>query len=218
MTLDSSVNFKHLHSFFNFSLRSFPIKKLSTISKSWKESGQLLLRDSNVSWSASEAVECAESRLEFKKKTWVNIRITELVLDLLKPRKFHQKHIAGCQKLVSLAAEKSENDKLHAKLVQLSLQEQWITWCDYIMLDLPYKNLLTMPKALLSFCLSATYDTLPSLSNFVEVAFCSRGHVLPSLETSWHISSHSPCMQGFITTSKIYFLSWCSIASPCINN
>ena len=56
--------------------------------------------------------------------------------------------------------EKSYDDNLHAKSVQLSLQGQWDRWRDYIKLDLSSENLLEIQQLLLSFCLGATYDTL----------------------------------------------------------
>ena len=87
-------------------------------------------------WSASEAVEDSESRLEFEKKNLVTIRITELDLDLLQLRKFQQKNTQDYWKLIPSVVEKSDYDKFHAKSVQLSLQKHWTMWCDYIKLDL----------------------------------------------------------------------------------
>ena len=58
---------------------------------------------------------------------------------------------------------------MHAKLVQLSLQGQWIRWCDCIH--------VCMPQPSISFCFGATYDTLPSLSNLYR----------------WHIAPEAVC-------------------------
>ena len=38
-------------------------------------------------------------------------------------------------------------------------------WCDVMKNDFSWKSLLKMPSSLLSFCLNATYGTLPSPSN-----------------------------------------------------
>ena len=38
-------------------------------------------------------------------------------------------------------------------------------WCNFVRFDLSWKTLLAMPQPLISFCIGATYDTLPSPSN-----------------------------------------------------
>ena len=49
--------------------------------------------------------------------------------------------------------------------MQLHLQGYWTKWCDFVKNDLSWKTLLAMPSSLISFCLGATFDTLPSPSN-----------------------------------------------------
>ena len=131
-------------------------------------------------------------------------------------QKIPPKNTQDYRKLISSVVEKSDDDKLHAKSVQLSLQGQWTRWCDYIKLDLSWKNLFAMPQSLLSFCLGATYDT-PITVRLAQVAYCSWSCVFSLFKTSLHISSRSQSMQGCIATRKIYFSSWCSIASSCIS-
>ena len=106
----------------------------------------------------------------------VTTKIIKLDLDLSQPRKFHQKHWRLPETNI-FCGWKSDDDKLHAKSVQLSLQGQWTRWCDDIKLDLSRKNLLAMQQPLLSFCLGATYDTLTSLSNLYR----------------WHIAPEAVC-------------------------
>ena len=144
---------------------------MSSILKSSKVSGQLLLRDSldsNVSsaiteitagkWSASEAVKDAESRLEFEKILGYyknnGAELGSITTQKIRPKK-----------TLSSVVENSDDDKLHTERVQLNLQGQWNGWCDYIKLDLSWKNFLAMPQPFLSFRLGATYDTLPSPPN-----------------------------------------------------
>ena len=55
--------------------------------------------------------------------------------------------------------KEADEEKTLAKTVQLKLQGQWTKWCSF------FKSILRMPSSLLSFCLGATYDTLPSPSN-----------------------------------------------------
>ena len=100
---------------------------------------------------------------------------------------------------------KDADDKLHVKSVQLSFQGQWTRWYDYIKLDLSWRNLFTVPKPLLPFCLSATFDTLPSLSNLYmwQIAPEAVCFLFP-IQVSTLADIH---MQGSITTRKIYFLS-----------
>ena len=49
--------------------------------------------------------------------------------------------------------------------MQLKVQGQWTRWLNYIQQNFSWKSLLAMPVNLSSFCMSSTYDTLPSPSN-----------------------------------------------------
>ena len=178
-----------------------PIKKLSSILKSSKVSGQLRLKnslDSNVSsakievtagkWSASEMTG-AESRLECKKIFGYH-QNNRTGLGPITTQKIPPKNTQDYWKLIFSVVEKSDDGKLHAKSVQLSLQGQRTRWCDYIKLDLSGKNFLAMLQPLLSFCLGATYDTLPSTSNLYRW-YIAPETVFSLSKTSLHISSHS---------------------------
>ena len=74
--------------------------------------------------------------------------------------------------------EEAEEEKYQAKAVQLSVQGQWEKWCSYARMDLSWKTLLAMPQQLLTFCLGAMYDTLPSPSNLHR----------------WHINPEASCL------------------------
>ena len=70
-------------------------------------------------------------------------------------------------------------------------------WCDFMKNDLSWKTLLGMPSSLLSFCLNATYGTLPSPSNLKR----------------WQITTESSCFlcQKIVCTTA-HILGTCQIA------
>ena len=79
----------------------------------------------------------------------------------------------------------------------LQVQGSWISWVNYVKNDLTWKNALAMPPKLLSFCLAATFDVLPSPSNLRR----------------WHISTESSCtlcQKPICTTAHV--LSACKVA------
>ena len=143
--------------------------------KSAKVSGQLLLRESADPYvsearvllksdcSASEVVEEAEKRLNFKqilgycqchRAGFASISIWFNVYPEVPP-----KHSYAYRKLLTLMVEEAEAEKYHAKTVQLSVQGQWTKSGRYVRMDLLWKTLLAMPQQLLTFCLGAMYDT-----------------------------------------------------------
>ena len=93
--------------------------------------------------------------------------------------------------------KEEDDDSYRAKAVQLHLQGYWMMWCNYIKNDLSWKTLISMPSSLLSFCLNATYSTLPSLSNLKR----------------WQITTEASC---FLCNKKIctaaHILGACQIA------
>ena len=154
-----------------------PLKGLSSVLKAAKVSGHLLLRDSadkvvsdsNINlkagkWNVSKSVKEAEETLEFKKILGYHqtnrAGFGSLSIPEIPPKRSHQ-----YRKLVSDVVEELDDNKRQAKAVQLSLQGQWTKWCNFVRFDLSWKTLLAMPQPLISFCVSATYDTLPSPSN-----------------------------------------------------
>ena len=52
-----------------------------------------------------------------------------------------------------------------SKAVHLKVQGQWTRRLNYVQQNFSWKSLLAMPVSLTSFCISSTYDTLPSPSN-----------------------------------------------------
>ena len=81
--------------------------------------------------------------------------------------------------------------------MQLKVQGQWTRWLNYIEQDFSWKSLLAMPVNLTSFCISSTYDTLPSPSNLQR----------------WKLTTEASCFlhkKDTCTTSHI--LSACKVA------
>ena len=72
----------------------------------------------------------------------------------------------------------------------MSVQGQWTKWCNYVRMDLSWKSLLSLPRPLISFCVGATYDTLPSPSNL------HRWRI--STETSCFLCGKSVCTVAHI--------------------
>ena len=150
------------------------LKSLTSILKSTKVSGHLLLRESadkqisestcqlKISfWDVPEAVVDAESRLGFQKVIGYHQNSTAGFGSFKSPsiplRNSHK-----YRRLISdLVGEVNEN-AYHAQSVQLHLQGYWTKWCDFVKNDLSWKTLLEMPSSLILFCLGATFDTLPS--------------------------------------------------------
>ena len=66
-----------------------------------------------------------------------------------------------------ISSRHKEIDSMYAisKVVQLKVQGQWTRWLNYIQQKFSWKSLLAMLVNLSSFCISSTYDTLPSPSN-----------------------------------------------------
>ena len=93
--------------------------------------------------------------------------------------------------------EEAEKEKYQAKAVQLSVQGQSTKWCSYVYMDLSWKTLLAMPQELVTFCLGATYHTLPSPSNL------HRWHIDPEL-------SCLLCKKQVCTTAHV--LGTCTVA------
>ena len=145
--------------------------------KAAKVSGHLLLRESSdefVSscnptlksgfWNVAEAVFTAESRLEFQKLLGYHQTNRAGFGSFYQPET-PAKHSHAYRKLVSSVLAEEDDEVFRSKAVQLHLQGYWMRWCDFMKNDLSCKTLLGMPSSLLSFCLNATYGTLPSPSN-----------------------------------------------------
>ena len=138
----------------------------------------------------------AESRLEFNKILGYHqshrAGFGALSIPEVPPKQSHE-----YRKLLSTLVSEEDEASYQAKAVQLTLQGQWTRWCNFVKQDLSWKSLLGMPQNLISFCLGATYDTLPSPSNLHR----------------WHISTEkscSLCKKNICTTSHV--LGACKIA------
>ena len=95
-----------------------------------------------------------------------------------------------------MVGEVDEN-AYHAKSVQLHLQGYWTKLCDFVKNDLSWKTLLAMPSSLISFCLGATFDTLPSPSNLKH----------------WRLITESSCfLCGKSICTSAHILGACKIA------
>ena len=163
-----------------------PIKSLTSILKSSKISGHLLLRDSRdplVSsykpdlksgpWKAEYAVNSAEAELHLR-----TIRgppqFGRAGLGLLKSSPIpNDKQSHEYRKLISVTSREIDEETNISKASQLQIQGQWTRWENYVKNDLSWRSILAMPPNLLHFCLSSTYDVLPSPSNLKRWRICT---------------------------------------------
>ena len=166
------------HSMTNISLYSstspcpLPLKSLTSILKSTKVSGHLLLRkssDKQISesasqfkygfWDVAEAVVDAENRLEFQKVIGY-YQTSRAGFGSFESPSIPRRNSHGYRRLISDLVDEVDENAYHAKSVQLHVQGYWTKWCDFAKNDLSSKTLLAMPASLISFCLGATFDTL----------------------------------------------------------
>ena len=174
------------------------MKSLTSILKSTKASGNLLLRESadkQISksashlkcgfWDLAEAVVDAESRLEFQKVIGYH-QTSRAGFGSFKSPSIHK-----YRRLISNLVGEVDENAYNAKSVQLHLQGYWTKWCDFVKNDLSWKTLLVMPSSLISFCLGATFDTLPSPSNLKRWRLITESSCFlcrKSICTSAHVS------------------------------
>ncbi|XP_057310248.1 uncharacterized protein LOC130648228 [Hydractinia symbiolongicarpus] len=159
------------------SLCPLPLKSLSSVLKSAKISGHLLLPDSADAlvsdsppdlkaghWKVDQTVKSAKSQLEFKKI----LGFHQFGLGLVSHKSVPPIGTHSYRKLVSDVVQDNKEDIYYARAVQLHVQGNWTKWCSFIKFDLSWKNLLSLPQSLSSFCIGATYDTLPSPTNLAK--------------------------------------------------
>ena len=187
-----------------------PVRSLTSVLKSSKISGHLLLRhsqDLSVSscvpklqagqWQVEKAVQACETDLRHKS---------------IIGHHQHSRHGLGYIKSSKVPSDKSSRDyrtfiSSHHKeiedryaisrAVQLKVQSQWTRWLNYIQQNFSWKSLFVMPVNLISFCISSTYDTLPSPSNLKR----------------WKVTTEASCFlcnKDTYTTSHI--LGACKVA------
>ena len=131
------------------------------------------------------------------KKLLDTIKHPELALDHLKTHLFLVRTLTSIEDLFLTWLVKLMKFAYHAKSVQLHLQGYWTKWCDFVKNDLSWKTLLGMPSSLISFCLGATFDTLPSPSNLKR----------------WRQITESSCfLCGENICTSVHILGACKIA------
>ena len=151
-----------------------PVRSLTSVLKSSKISGHLLLKHSQDPSVSSCVPKLQAGQLEAVQACEADLR------QMLIGHHQHSRHGLGYIKSTKIPSDKSERDyrtfisNHHreiddtyaiSKAVQLKVQGQWIRWLNYIQQNFSWKSLLAMPVNLSSFCISSTYDTLPSPSN-----------------------------------------------------
>ena len=154
-----------------------PLKSLSSVLRSSKISGHLLLRDSNdpkVSsanpaisaglWHADGPTSIAESELNFMKIKGAT-NPGKCGLGIVKTPQIPPKGSHSYRKLVSATSQKIVEENDVDRALKLQLQCHWMSWQDYIKYNLTWKNILALPPNLLSFCISSTFNVLPSPNN-----------------------------------------------------
>ena len=163
-----------------------PVKSITSILKSCKISGHLLLRDSQdplVSnnktdlkcgkWKVSDAVDTSESELRFRKirgpPQFGRAGLGVTSHKVIPPEKSSHQY----RKFISDTSKEIDEEGNMAKALQLQVQGQWTRWENYIKNDLSWKSVLAMPPNLLSFCLASTYNVLPTPSNLKRWRICS---------------------------------------------
>lgn len=184
-----------------------PVKSLSSILKSSKISGHLLLRDSSdpvVSsinpnlksgrWRVGENVRATEMEIQFRKISGYSpdfgIKSPNIDLD-------SKKGTHSYRRMVSQVSKDIDEESNLVKALSLQIQGSWLSWGRYIKNNLSWKDILATPPDLLSFCLKATYGVLPSPSNLRR----------------WKISSQPSCtLCGTNLCSAAHILAGCKVA------
>ena len=167
-----------------------PIKSLTDVLRSSKISGHLLLRDSsdpiisssNVKlnagrWQPNASTTIAEAELNFQKIRGP-IVFGRSGLGVVKSTPIPPKRSHGYRKLVSGTSKNISKEQDLQKALELRLQCHWISWQNYVQNNLSWKDILGLPPNLLSFCISSTYNVLPSPSN---------------LSKHWKVDNDSSC-------------------------
>ena len=166
-----------------------PIKSLTFILKSSKSSGDLVLWDSkdplvsSVSpslksghWKATSATQITEAELKFRKKRRP-LHLGRSGLGNVKPSPVPEEGSKAHHKLGTKTHRKIEEEHNLERALQLQLQCHWVQWEGYIQSNFTWKTILAMRSNILSFCLGATYNVLPSPKNLKR----------------WHLASQSSC-------------------------
>ena len=187
-----------------------PVRSLTSVLKSSKISGHLLLkhsRDRSVSscvpklqaghCQVEEAVQACETDLRHKSIIGHH-QHSRHGLGYIKSSKIPpDKSSRDYRTLISNHHKEIDDTYAISKAVQLKVQGQWTRWLNYIQQNFSWKSLLALSVNLSSFCISSTYDTLPSPSNLKRWKLTT--------EASCFLCNKDPC-----TTSHI--LGACKVA------
>ena len=155
-----------------------PLKSFTSILKASKTSAYLLLRDSKdplvsssvpqiltgTSWHVDEAVDFAEKELDFRSK-FGHSQTGRAGFGLIPVKPTPAIGTKEYRRMISDIVCEQDDKRRFTEAVQMSVQGQWTSWCDYVQTNLSWATIWALPANLVSFCLGATYDTLPSPSN-----------------------------------------------------
>ena len=154
-----------------------PLKSLTNVLRSSKISGHLVLRDSkhplvssanpNIQaglWDAKTSSSIAEAELNFLKMRGP-ANFSQQGVGIIKALQIPPKQSHAYRKLVSSTSQKIKEEQDTDRALKLKLQCHWMSWQNYVQNNLSWKNILALPPNLLSFCISSTYNVLPSPSN-----------------------------------------------------
>ena len=148
-------------------------------------------------WEVDEAVNKTEQYTEFHQMGNYHHQICHGIRysnALKAPEEKYTKHYRNF-----ISRSFRENDETYhiSNAVEPPLQGQWTRWLSYIQQNFSCKSLLASPVNLISFCLSSTFDTLPSLIKLKR----------------WRISSEASCFQCNKTICTIaHILGACNVA------
>ena len=144
----------------------------------------------------SDSVSTAEAEILLRKLSGPS-RVGRSGIGYVKQTPIPDKGTSSYRRLISSVVSEFEEEESLARATQLHLQGNWTKWCDFVKIDLSWKSLLALPSPLLSFCIQATYETLPSSSNLHR----------------WKLIEEPKCVLCSNPTSTVsHVLSACKIA------
>ena len=187
-----------------------PIKSITSILKSSKISGHLLLshsKDHLISncnptlqagtWKVEKAVSSSESDIKLN-EICGKPQLGRQGLGYCKATKVPKdKTSKEYRRFIAHHFNHIDDTYAISKAVQLQVQGHWTRWLNYIQQDFSWASLLALPANLTSFCLASTYDTLPSPRNLQR----------------WHITTEANCfLCGKDVCTTAHILGACNIS------
>ena len=155
-----------------------PIKSLTSVLKASKISGHLLLKHSldllvsscppklkAGSWEVEKAVNLTEQDIKLQQMTSYHHQGCHGSVYINTSKAPEEKSTNSYRDFISRLLKEINETFNISKAVQVPLLGQWTRWLSYIQQDFSWKSLLASPISLMSFCLSSTFDTLPSPRN-----------------------------------------------------